>query len=202
VSEPSIHQALAAVMADVGAVGKGRRIEQGPAKYAYRGIEDMLSKIQPAFVKHGVVCFPRVLSAEYRDGTTKNGGSTREATLHVQFTFVGPAGDRIEAITVGEATDTSDKASNKAMTAAYKYALLLTLAIPTELDDQDAERIERGHHVDPAKAWEIAAKNRLVAEAGKERAAELWKANPPSSDAELDALIEHAANTQGEPDGG
>ena len=192
---PTIQQALTAVMQDVGAVGKGRRIEQGPAKYAYRGIEDMLSKIQPAFVAHGIVCYPQVLSAEYRDGTTKNGGSTREATMHVRFVFLGPAGDSIEVETIGEATDTSDKASNKAMTAAYKYALLLTLAIPTQLDDQDAERIERGHHVDPATSARVAAQAQLLeaCKGDKALARKLWKdrKTAPTAD-ELEALLTEA----------
>lgn len=195
-SEPTIQQALTAVMADVGAVGKNKRIEQGPAKYAYRGIEDMLSKIQPAFVAHGVVCYPQVISAEYRDGTTKNGGSTREATMHVRFVFRGPAGDTIEVVTIGEATDTSDKASNKAMTAAYKYALLLTLAIPTQLDDQDAERIERGHHVPPERAAFLAAKAEVVqaCKGDKALARKVWgdRSTAPSPD-ELEAMLTEAA---------
>jgi hypothetical protein len=145
----TVREALNAVMDDIGAVGKDQRIESGPAKYAYRSIETILARAQPAFVKHGVVVVPRVLDSQYRDGTTRNGGATREATLTVQFDFVGPDGSTLSAVTIGEATDTSDKASNKAMTAAFKYALLIVFAIPTEHDDQDEERIERGHTDQP-----------------------------------------------------
>lgn len=198
----TIQQALAAVMADVGAIGKERRIEQGPAKYAYRGIEDMLSKIQPAFVRHGVVCYPQVITADYRDGTTRNGGSTREATMHVRFVFVGPNGDSIEVVTVGEAVDTSDKCSNKAMTAAYKYALLLTLAIPTELDDQDSEAHQRGPSQAQLeaeerehRAWLTEAKSRVLRQVkalggDKDAAVKWWTDHTPSTDDELEALLD------------
>ena len=41
----------------------------------------------------------------------------------------------------GESMDTGDKATNKAMSAAYKYACMQTFCIPTEGDnDADAQR--------------------------------------------------------------
>jgi hypothetical protein len=42
------------------------------------------------------------------------------------------------AATFGEAMDSGDKATNKAMSAAYKYAAFMTFAIPTE-GDNDAD---------------------------------------------------------------
>jgi hypothetical protein len=44
----------------------------------------------------------------------------------------------IKAVTIGEAMDTGDKASNKAMSTALKYACLQIFCIPTE-EEKDTE---------------------------------------------------------------
>ena len=49
---------------------------------------------------------------------------------------------------MGEAMDTGDKATNKAMSAAMKYALLQTFCIPTEEGGKDTE--ENSHEVKPS----------------------------------------------------
>lgn len=59
--------------------------------------------------------------------------------LQVEFDFVSAVdGSKHTACTFGEAMDSSDKATNKAMSAAYKYAAFMTFAIPTE-GDNDAD---------------------------------------------------------------
>ena len=146
-----IVEALNAVMVDVGAIGKNQQMKDGPAKYAYRGIEDILPAVHQAFVKHGVVAYPTVTSSEHKDITSKSGTRGVWCCLTVNWTFMAADGSSIVAATVGEAADWSDKASNKAMTAAQKYAYVQVLCIPTGglHDEQDAARPDMGVTYEP-----------------------------------------------------
>lgn len=174
----NVVDALVAVSADVGVVGKDREMSQGQ-KYAYRSIEQITPRVHAAFIAHGVVCSPRVVTAEYRDVATKSGGTMREATLTVEYTF-STADSSLVACVMGEATDSSDKASNKALTAAWKNALVQVLCIPVEsADDPDHQSVERGNGKKP-RTNHKAVKEELVTAAAlhpdpKEAAAQVWR---------------------------
>jgi hypothetical protein len=126
----------------VGAIGKNKKMEQGPARYAYRSVDDVLAAVHPIFAKLGIVMCPRVVHLEYGEMATKSGGSLRLCTMKVAFVFWGPTGDSVEVVTVGEATDTGDKAPNKAHSAALKVALCQLLLIPFDSQDPDDQRQE------------------------------------------------------------
>ncbi len=145
--EASIFERLNACMKEIGAVGKNSRNEQ--QKYMFRGIDALMDAAHPVFTENGVMVLPEVLSKEieYRERVTDRGsaGVTTHVHLRVRFTFYGLAGDSIAAVTEGEASDTADKASNKAMSAAFKYALLQSLCIPLEdMADGDRETPDMG----------------------------------------------------------
>src|SRR3990167_1170760 len=154
VSEPAlIYAAIPKVMADVGAVAKTRKNQaQG---YQFRGIDDIYHACQPAFVAHGVFVVPRVLTQEREERQTKNGGAMFYVRLTVEHRFFASDGSSVECVTIGEAMDSGDKATNKAMSAAMKYALIETLAIPTEGDD-DTEN--HSHEVAPKGAPPVQTK--------------------------------------------
>lgn len=142
--ETGIVAALVAASAQVGAIPKGRKMQQGQ-QYAYRSIEQITPKVHEAFVAHGIVGTPEVIASDYGEVPTKSGGSMRQATLTVRWTFTAVDGSSVSCVVMGEATDSGDKASNKAMTAAQKYALVQVLCIPLEdADDPDHDRMERG----------------------------------------------------------
>lgn len=128
---PSVVEALVRVMDDVGAVERKGRMDHGE-RYAdaLPESDDVLAAVQPAFVAHGVLAVPTVLDVTYRDKTTRSGGAQVWVSMKVEWTFYGPAGDSVSAVVVGEAADTSDKASNKAQTASQKVALAQVLSIP------------------------------------------------------------------------
>lgn len=140
---PSVVEALVRVMDDVGAVERKGRMEHGE-QYAYRRNDDVLAAVQPAFVANGVLAVPTVLDVTYRDKTTRSGGAQVWVSMKVEWTFYGPAGDSVSAVVVGEAADTSDKASNKAQTASQKVALAQVLSIPYSQIDPDDDRDEAG----------------------------------------------------------
>lgn len=139
---PKIFSAMIKIMDEVGAVGKDRKNEsQG---YKFRGIDDMLNAMHPAFTKHGVFMVPRVKneSHELKEVTRGSGkpGIDKHVHLSVEFDFVADDGSKV---TVGpitsEGLDSGDKATNKALSAALKYALIQTFCIPTE-DMEDGDK--------------------------------------------------------------
>lgn len=133
----AIYAALAKVMAEVGAVGKAKKnVQQG---YQFRGVDDVVAHVQGVMAECGVVCVPRVVEREREMIPTKSGGSMASVRLLVEHTFYATDGSSVACVTLGEAMDSGDKASNKAMSAALKYALTETLLIPTYEVDRDTE---------------------------------------------------------------
>lgn len=133
---PTIIQALAAVMADVRAIGKDDWNDFH--RFNFRGIDTVLEHVGPAFRDHGIVPIPEVREIRSDDLTAKDGKRKRGVTLTVAYTFYGPAGDSITTVVPGEANDTEDKASSKAMSVAFRTALLQVLAMPTNERDPHA----------------------------------------------------------------
>lgn len=154
----SVYAKIAAVQGDLSKVGiaKNRRNQQGSG-YNFRGIDDVYAALSPLLAHHGLVIVPRVTSREVVERATRNGGALFYVTVHAEFDFVSADDGSIHtAATFGEAMDSADKATNKAMSAAYKYAAFMTFAIPTEGDnDADASTHEvaprgQGHSEDRA----------------------------------------------------
>lgn len=133
-----IHEAIIRVINDCPAIGKDSRNEQ--QKFMYRGIDAVMNVFQPLFAKHGIFVVPEVLDSQREERHTQKGGSLIYSILKVKFTFYAKDGSSICAVVQGEGMDLADKSSNKAMSAAYKYALFQTFCIPTEeMKDPDAD---------------------------------------------------------------
>lgn len=135
-----VYQAIAEVMKAFSKEGisKDRTNSQG-ATYKFRGIDDVLNALSGHLSKAGLVIIPRVLSRECVERTTKNGGAIFYTNVDVEFDLVcAEDGSKHTARVQGEAMDTSDKSTNKAMSAAYKYMAFQTFCIPTE-GDNDAD---------------------------------------------------------------
>lgn len=137
-SESMICELLPKVMKSIRVIGKGQSNDFD--KYKFRGIDDVYNAVQPALVEHGVTVVPTVTKVEISERVTAAGKSQTRATLTVEYAFYAPDGGSIVAVVVGQAEDRSDKACNKAMSAAFKYALFQVFCIPTEGDnDADAK---------------------------------------------------------------
>jgi hypothetical protein len=139
-SPPHVYQAIAEIQGELAKTGiaKTRKNQQGSG-YMFRGIDDVYAALSPLLSAHKLVVVPRVLTREVIDRQSKNGGALFYVTVHAEFDFVSAIdGTTHTAATFGEAMDSGDKATNKAMSAAYKYAAFMTFAIPTE-GDNDAD---------------------------------------------------------------
>jgi len=141
----SIYEAIPKIMDEIGPVGKNKRNEQG--KFMYRGIDDVMNVLNPAMAKNGVFVVPEVIRSEYLTRATNKGGTVNVAILTVRFSFFAKDGTYVTATTMGEAMDSGDKASNKAMAVALKYACFQTFMIPTEemtQEDPDGYGLQEG----------------------------------------------------------
>ena len=135
-----IYQAITAAMKDIDAIGKNKKnLQQG---YSFRGIDDAYNALHGILAKHGIFTVPQVLGKQSEERKTAKGGTLIFRIIDIKYIFYADDGSCVEAVVVGEAMDSGDKASNKAMSTAHKYALLQVFAIPTEdLEDNDAPTI-------------------------------------------------------------
>lgn len=138
----TVVELLTKVMGDVGAVRKGDRNEtQG---FNFRGVDAVVNAVSPALRKHGVVVTPDVRSIERATVEVgRNRTPMGHVTVVVAYTFTAPDGSSIVTSAAGEAMDSGDKATPKAMSVAYRTALLQALCLPTDEPDPDAETYHR-----------------------------------------------------------
>lgn len=168
---PAVYAAIAAVMEDVGREGIAKERKNQQQGYNFRGIDDVYNALAPILARHHLIIVPRVMSREKTERETKSGSVLFYVVVHVEFDIVCPVdGSKITASTYGEAMDSADKATNKAMSAAYKYMAMQTFCIPTEGDnDADASH----HEVRPNAARSASPQSSQLATGADTR--------PPSS---------------------
>jgi hypothetical protein len=135
-----IFEAIPAILADVDAIAKNRQNKQ--QGFAFRGIDDVMNTLHPLFAKHKV--FPTCEFSEMTrsERETKSGGTMFVVTMKAKYTLYAADGSSVSTSAVGEGQDSGDKATNKAMSACYKYAMFQLLCIPTEAVDADADTPE------------------------------------------------------------
>jgi hypothetical protein len=132
------HQAIVAVMGDLEAIKKARKIQSGPAKFAFRGVDDVMNALHDPLVNHGLVILPQAQERLTETRATGSGGTMNVTHLRVRFQFIGPDGSSVYAEAWGEGQDSGDKSTGKAHSMAYKSALLQAFHIETE-DTPDAD---------------------------------------------------------------
>jgi hypothetical protein len=126
--------------------------------YAYRAIDDVLDRLAPLLATHKLCVLPRVLEREASERIDPEGAILSHVALRAAFDLVSAedgSSHTIEAY--GEALDHSDKATAKAMTAAYKAAVLQAFCIPvsgSEDADQRSPRLGSANGASaPVEGW-------------------------------------------------
>lgn len=137
-----VHTAWARVMADVQSISKGDERADVGGRYMFRGVDRVVNAVGPALRRHGVLVLPaRIVDKEYTETKTSGGKAMQDCTVTVEWMIVGPAGDLLPPVqSVGQANDTGDKATAKAMSVAQRVLFLTALQIPTQDPD-----VDRGH---------------------------------------------------------
>ena len=133
---------LAEIMAIVVRMSKDERNPQG---WSYTSVMNMLDFVRPSMASRGLVLIPDVESCEWSEGQSARGTATTTCHMTVRWTLYSSDGASISFRTVGEALDTSDKATGKAMTAAQKLAVskLVMMSTGDATEDADASHEER-----------------------------------------------------------
>jgi|GEM_PF-541740 len=153
VTPKNVYQAIALVQAALAKVGIGKDKKNEQQNYKFRGIDDVYNALAPLLAENGLCVMPRVLSRHVNERVTMksdgNGGKRESVLFYVvidveyDFVLAAEPTSRHTIRVCGEAMDSGDKATNKAMSAAYKYACLQTFCIPTE-GDNDADGTTHG----------------------------------------------------------
>ena len=126
----NIYESIAAVMSEIGSISKDKvNKQQG---FHYRGVDDVMNALNPAFIKHKLFMVPEVIEQSRERRTTGKGGELIYSVCKVRYTFFAEDGSSVQAVVIGEGMDSGDKASNKAMAVAFKYACFQVFCIPTE----------------------------------------------------------------------
>ena len=135
-----VYQAINSVQAELCKIGiaKDSRNNQGQG-YNFRGIDAVYNVLSSIMAQNGLVIVPRMLARTCEERVSKSGGALFYVTVEAEFDLISAEdGSKHTARTFGEAMDSGDKATNKAMSAAYKYMAFQTFAIPTS-GDNDAD---------------------------------------------------------------
>jgi len=132
-----IYEKMVAIMQSITAIEKDKKnLQQG---FNFRGIDDVINELHSIFAINQVFITTEILEHSTVEKTTKSGGVMNHVLAKCKFTLWTIDGSSIDMIVIGEAMDSGDKATNKAMSIGLKYALLQAFLIPTKEDkDPDA----------------------------------------------------------------
>jgi hypothetical protein len=151
-----VYQAINAIASDLaeGGIAKGHRNQQ--ADYQYRSIEDVLNTLAPLLAKHKLCVLPRIL--ERTDSLHGNAEPMTHVAVRAAFDLVSSLDGSTHTVeSYGEALDVSDKATAKAISAAYKSAMLQSFCIPVPQEDADSHSPRLGRNLlfaEPPEGWE------------------------------------------------
>jgi hypothetical protein len=158
-SIPRIYAAINAVSAELAKAGIPKARTNLDEQYQYRGIDDVYNRLSPLLAAHKLCILPRVLERVCTDRTGATGDLLVNVSLKVAFDLVSVEDGSSHSIEAyGEALDAGDKATSKAMTAAYKYAIMQTFCIPligSEDADADTHKLAcNSQNHEPVQGWE------------------------------------------------
>lgn len=137
--EKHIYKAINKIQAALAKSGISKDRKNQQQGYAFRGIDDVYEALAPLLAENGMVILPHYTERTCVERTTAKGGTIFYAVVKGTYELVDSVdGSSTTCELYGEAMDSADKATNKAMSAAYKYMCLQTFCIPTE-GDNDAD---------------------------------------------------------------
>jgi len=144
---PAVLEGIKQVIASFAEHGIGKNQKNEQQGFAYRGIDDVLNRMAHHLVAANLIIAPKVQNREVQERVNSRGNPLFYVTLTVEYLIASTVdGSTVSVVTVGEAMDSGDKATNKALSAAYKYMAFQTFAIPIA---EDADKTT--HTLAPSK---------------------------------------------------
>ncbi|MEB2474798.1 ERF family protein [Citrobacter freundii] len=189
-TEKKVYAAISAVARDMATTGISKDRKNAQQGFNFRGIDQVYNALAPALVNHGLLILPRITERTVTERTAQKGGVLFYVVVKADFDFVSTEDGSIHTVTTyGEAMDSGDKATNKAMSIAYKYAAFQAFCIPTEETAIDADA--EVHHIKPADADQILAE--FTQYAGSENDSKKLQEQYASTWQRLNGFAEHQA---------
>ncbi|MGM8711104.1 ERF family protein [Enterobacter hormaechei subsp. steigerwaltii] len=146
-----VYAAISAVAKEMASTGISKDRVNKVQGFNFRGIDQVYNALAPALVTHGLVILPRLTERTCTERINKHGTALFYVVVKAEFDFVSTEDGSTHTVTTyGEAMDSGDKATNKAMSIAYKYAAFQAFCIPTEETAIDADA--EVHQVAPQDA--------------------------------------------------
>ena len=173
-----VYKAITAVAGELAAKGIGKPRQNVSQGLKFRGIDDVMNSLSPLLAKHNLVMLPRVLTRQVVERVNGKGTVLFYVSVEVEYDLVSAVDGSKHVVRVfGESMDSGDKATNKAMSAAFKYAAYQTFCIPIEgSPDAEADQHEVQALPDGFRDWLDDMK--IVAEQGGTTALmTAWKAS-------------------------
>lgn len=162
----NIYQTVSAVMSELGAIGKDSKNQQ--QGFMYRGVDAVMNALAPLFSKHKLFVVPEVLNQTREERKNNKGTNLIYSIITMKYTFYAEDGSNVTSVIVGEGMDTGDKATNKAMSIAFKYACFQLFCIPTEETHPDPDKDTNELTPDTGKARSAAHNpSKEIVEIGK-----------------------------------
>jgi len=170
----SIVEKITAIKRQVGSFAKDAENTEG-RHFKYRSVDGVVNAVAQALIDKGVVIHSTSAELIASEQVTYGAKGTLafRTTIAVEYEWTDGESSLTSQV-VAESIDSSDKGTAKAMSVAYRIAILQTLSLPTGDKDPDANRDgEPGPNLlstlsesgfPPAKAREIisAALGRLI----------------------------------------
>ena len=156
---PLVYQAINGVAAELAEIGIAKSHRNDEGDYLYRSIEDVLSALAPLLARYKLCVLPRVLD---REAVQNRDGSTQLVAVRAAFDLVSALDGSTHTIECfGEAWDDSDKGTAKAISAAYKSAVLQAFCVPVKQEGVDAtsprlngRRLNDAAAPEPPEGWD------------------------------------------------
>lgn len=138
----NLYQRISAVMSELDYIEKGALKVNG--QYRFVSHDQVTAKVHPLLVKHGIVVLPSIHEIKQENNRT-------EVKMNILFLNIDNPEECFSVQYFGYGIDNGDKGPGKAISYAYKYALLKTFCLETGDDpDNDANA-----SYEPAKCLEF-----------------------------------------------
>lgn len=137
----AVFSAIHHVMEDLSKSGVGKLQRNTQQNFQYRGVDDVMDALAPSLARHGLIIVPHVAERVTVERTSRAGGTLFHTLLKIDYDFIAVKDGSTQVVgpIYGEAMDSGDKSTNKAMATAYKYACVQAFCIPITGDDPDAD---------------------------------------------------------------
>ncbi len=152
-SSPQVLRGIQQVIAAFAENGIGKNRKNESQGFKFRGIDDVMNRMAQHLVEANLVIAPNIRSREVNERVNSRGNPLFYVTVQVDFTVYSSVdGSSIVCSVPGEAMDSGDKATNKALSIAYKYMAFQLFAIPVD-EDPDAHTHVVGKSPEPLASW-------------------------------------------------